>query len=106
MANCTFIKQIGIDNNAYTNILAKHSIDFAIEVRTLLGKQVGTEIQPTVKDPMFNLQPILQVPSGWQNISNNIYVPFNATGNFHPEYDGYQWGQVVKQVSSSPLLKH
>ncbi len=37
----------------------------------------------------------------WLNISSNIYMPFNATGNFHPEYVGYEYGQVVKQVLTS-----
>jgi hypothetical protein len=46
----------------------------------------------------------LQVDPTWLNVSRNIYVPFNSTGNFHPEYVGYKYGQVVKQVPSSLRL--
>ncbi|ELR20704.1 glycosyl hydrolase family 65 central catalytic domain containing protein [Acanthamoeba castellanii str. Neff] len=69
----------GINDNAYTNTIARISIEFAAEAMQILGLKV---------DPV------------WLNISSNIYVPFNATGNFHPEYVGYEYGQVVKQADT------
>lgn len=29
--------------------------------------------------------------SNWSNIAENMYVPFDGTYKFHPEYDGFKY---------------
>lgn len=42
----------------------------------------------------------LPVDPRWLNVSSMIMVPFNSSGNLHPEYVGYKYGQVVKQADT------
>lgn len=42
----------------------------------------------------------LPVDPKWITISDNLIIPFNASGNFHPEYEGYPYGQTVKQADT------
>jgi len=75
----TGVNGTGINDNAYTNTIARISIEFAAEVMRVSGLKV---------DPL------------WLNISSNLYIPFNQSGNFHPEYLGYSYGQTVKQADT------
>lgn len=58
-----------VNNSAYTNTIAKLNLEFAYEVL------------PNASD-------------SWKTIAENMYVPFDVTNNYHPEYDGYQGGEV------------
>lgn len=61
-----------VNNSAYTNMIAKMNLEFAYEVL------------PNASD-------------SWKTIAEHMYVPFDATNNYHPEYDGYR-GNEVKQA--------
>ena len=61
-----------VNNSAYTNTIAKMNLEFAYEVL------------PNASD-------------SWRTIAENMYVPFDVTNNYHPEYDGYR-GIEVKQA--------
>lgn len=61
-----------VNNSAYTNTIAKMNLEFAYEVL------------PNASD-------------SWKTISENMYIPFDVTNNYHPEYDGYR-GIEVKQA--------
>lgn len=61
-----------VNNSAYTNTIAKVNLEFAYEVL------------PNASD-------------SWRTIAENMYVPFDVTNNYHPEYDGYR-GTEVKQA--------
>lgn len=42
------------------------------------------------------------VPANWTLIANGLFnaMPFNKSGHFHPEYDGYKYGTQVKQADT------
>ncbi|XP_073745946.1 protein-glucosylgalactosylhydroxylysine glucosidase isoform X2 [Callorhinus ursinus] len=67
----------GVNNSVYTNVLVQNSLRFAAALARDLG-------QP--------------VPSEWLAVADKIKVPFDPRRNFHPEFDGYQPGEEVKQA--------
>lgn len=40
----------------------------------------------------------LPVPKQWLEVADRIKVPFDSEQNFHPEFDGYERGEEVKQA--------
>ncbi|XP_033733626.1 protein-glucosylgalactosylhydroxylysine glucosidase-like [Pecten maximus] len=66
-----------VNNSVYTNSVAKISL--------LLPKYALSLINKTA-DPK------------WEETANKTYIPFNDTGNWHPEFDGYTQGTKVKQA--------
>ncbi|XP_006877076.1 PREDICTED: acid trehalase-like protein 1 [Chrysochloris asiatica] len=67
----------GVSNSVYTNVLVQNSLHFA----AALAKDLG-----------------LPVPDQWLVVADKIKVPFDPEGNFHPEFEGYQLGEEVKQA--------
>ena len=61
-----------VNNSAYTNTIAKMNLKFAYEV-------------------------LPNASESWKAIAENIYIPFDVTNNYHPEYEGYR-GTEVKQA--------
>eukprot|EP01132_Coremiostelium_polycephalum_P008602 gene8602-10589_t len=69
---------VGVNNSVYTNVVAKISLDWALEAASIVGDTT--------------------IPSQlWQSISNTLKIPYNETTNIHPEYDGFD-GKTVKQA--------
>ncbi|KAK6472463.1 protein-glucosylgalactosylhydroxylysine glucosidase [Huso huso] len=66
-----------VNNSVYTNAVAKSSLQFAVDLAILL------QTPP---------------PPQWQEISDKIKVPFDPEEKYHPEFDGYQKGDSVKQA--------
>ncbi|XP_043938824.1 protein-glucosylgalactosylhydroxylysine glucosidase [Protopterus annectens] len=69
--------QEGVNNSVYTNVVAKYSLQFAVDLA-------------------YQLQ--IEAPKEWQEIADNICVPFDQVKQYHPEFDGYQQGTNVKQA--------
>ncbi|XP_013358363.1 PREDICTED: acid trehalase-like protein 1 isoform X1 [Chinchilla lanigera] len=67
----------GVNNSVYTNVLVQNSLHFAAALAQDLG------------------QPI---PDQWLVVADKIKVPFDPKRNFHPEFDGYEPGEEVKQA--------
>eukprot|EP01084_Bolivina_argentea_P188211 324052_1 len=42
-------------------------------------------------------------PNIWNNVVNNIYIPFDNKNEYHPEYDGYILGTPIKQADVALL---
>lgn len=38
------------------------------------------------------------VPETWLDIARKIKIPFDVERNYHPEFDGYQPGETIKQA--------
>ncbi|XP_033736118.1 protein-glucosylgalactosylhydroxylysine glucosidase-like [Pecten maximus] len=68
-----------VNNSVYTNSVAKISL--------LLPKYALSLINKTV-DPQF------------EETANKTYIPFNDTGKWHPEFDGYKQGTTVQQADA------
>lgn len=67
----------GVNNSVYTNVLVQNSLHFA----AALAKDLG-----------------LPIPKQWLEVADKIKVPFDSEQNFHPEFDGYERGEEVKQA--------
>ncbi|XP_012668808.1 protein-glucosylgalactosylhydroxylysine glucosidase isoform X2 [Otolemur garnettii] len=67
----------GVNNSVYTNVLAQNSLHFAADLAQDLG---------------------LPIPNQWLEVADKIKVPFDWEQNFHPEFDGYEPGEQVKQA--------
>ncbi|XP_056657000.1 protein-glucosylgalactosylhydroxylysine glucosidase [Monodelphis domestica] len=67
----------GVNNSVYTNVLAQTGLRFAAELARDLGRPV---------------------PDLWVTVAEKMKVPFDAERNYHPEFDGYEPGQTVKQA--------
>lgn len=67
----------GVDNSVYTNVLVQNNLRFAAALAGDLGRPVPTE---------------------WLAVAEKIKVPFDPRRDFHPEFDGYQPGEEVKQA--------
>lgn len=67
----------GVNNSVYTNVLVQNSLHFAAALAEDLG---------------------LPVPKQWLEVADRIKVPFDSEQKFHPEFDGYERGEVVKQA--------
>ncbi|KAM4899287.1 protein-glucosylgalactosylhydroxylysine glucosidase [Sylvia borin] len=66
-----------VDNSAYTNAMARRSLNFATDMARDL---------------------LLPVPEEWEDRARKIKVPFDEERKYHPEYDGYTPGEPVKQA--------
>ncbi|NXI07152.1 PGGHG glucosidase, partial [Irena cyanogastra] len=66
-----------VDNSAYTNAVARRSLNFATDMARDL---------------------LLPVPEEWEHCARKIKVPFDEERKYHPEYDGYSPGEPVKQA--------
>ncbi|NWV03659.1 PGGHG glucosidase, partial [Ptilonorhynchus violaceus] len=66
-----------VDNSAYTNAVARRSLNFAADIARDLR---------------------LPAPEEWEERAGKIKVPFDEERKYHPEYDGYSPGEPVKQA--------
>lgn len=71
-----------VNNSVYTNTAAKFSLQFAVELATLLQHPA---------------------PKEWQEVAENLQIPFDEESQYHPEYDGYTKGHPVKQADAVML---
>uniref|UniRef100_A0A7N8Y178 Protein-glucosylgalactosylhydroxylysine glucosidase n=1 Tax=Mastacembelus armatus TaxID=205130 RepID=A0A7N8Y178_9TELE len=71
-----------VNNSVYTNTVAKFSLQFAVELAGLLQHPA---------------------PKEWQEVADNIKIPFDEKLQYHPEYDGYIKGYPVKQADTVML---
>lgn len=74
-----------VNNSAFTNAAAALNMLFACEASKRLGKNI-TE------------------GGAFEEISNNIYIPFDDYDSYHPEFDGFNWhSDIVKQADTIML---
>ncbi|XP_063053306.1 protein-glucosylgalactosylhydroxylysine glucosidase [Engraulis encrasicolus] len=66
-----------VDDSVFTNVVAKNSLQFAVELAALLG---------------------YAAPPEWQEVADRLQIPFDTELKYHPEFKGYKQGGVVKQA--------
>ncbi|XP_040826989.1 protein-glucosylgalactosylhydroxylysine glucosidase isoform X2 [Ochotona curzoniae] len=67
----------GVNNSVYTNALVRNSLYFA----AVLARDLA-----------------LPVPNRWLQVADGIKLPFDPERKFHPEFEGYELGEEVKQA--------
>jgi len=68
-----------VNNSAYTNSVAIYSLQYAAAAAAFLG------------EPPSSYAP-------WIDAASRIVIPFDSVNQYHPEYDGYKNGTVIKQA--------
>ncbi|XP_068170245.1 protein-glucosylgalactosylhydroxylysine glucosidase isoform X2 [Antennarius striatus] len=71
-----------VNNSVYTNTVAKHSLQFALELAALLQHPE---------------------PKEWREVAEKLKIPFDPEAQYHPEYDDYIRGHPVKQADAVML---
>lgn len=71
-----------VNNSVYTNTVAKFSLQFAVELANLLQHPA---------------------PKEWQEVAEHLKIPFDQESQYHPEFDGYNKGDPVKQADTVML---
>ena len=66
-----------VNNSVYTNVIAKINLEFAVYILKLFS---------------------IEVPSTWSKIASKMYIPYDKTHEYHPEFDGYELKTTVKQA--------
>lgn len=67
-----------VNNSCFTNSVAKLNLEFAVAA----SKQLGLAPDPR-----------------WEAVADNIKIPYDEELRYHPEYDGYEQGTLIKQAS-------
>lgn len=62
-----------VNNSAFTNMIASISLEFASDVAKVLK--------------------LYQKQKLYDYYAQRIYIPFNDSAGFHPEYDGFKLGE-------------
>ncbi|XP_056273539.1 protein-glucosylgalactosylhydroxylysine glucosidase [Pseudoliparis swirei] len=71
-----------VNNSVYTNTVAKFSLQFAVDLADLLQHPA---------------------PKEWQEVAEQLKIPFDEESQYHPEFDGYIKGDPVKQADTVML---
>jgi trehalose/maltose hydrolase-like predicted phosphorylase len=66
-----------VNNSAFTSGIAAASIATAVRACKLTGEAV---------------------PANWSEIADHMYIPFDAHLRYHPEFEGFKLGTVVRQA--------
>lgn len=59
--------RVGVDNEAYTNAVAKKTLEIALKVSQLLKQETNPQ---------------------WQEIAEKMFIPFDESGQYHLTYEG------------------
>ncbi|XP_045677096.1 protein-glucosylgalactosylhydroxylysine glucosidase isoform X1 [Phyllostomus hastatus] len=94
-----------VTNSVYTNVLAQSRSDPSPAPPRTQGPpgepfcSPSPHLCPSLRFAAALAQDLGQpVPRRWLEVADKIKVPFDPTRNFHPEFDGYELGEEVKQA--------
>ena len=88
----------------YTNVLASYSIFFAKynNIIVISGKlRTLTEYSITYRHAECECGQHMtsgSIPDEWLEIARQLKVPYDEDLKYHPEYDGYELGEKIKQA--------
>jgi trehalose/maltose hydrolase-like predicted phosphorylase len=74
-----------VNNNAYTNIMAKWNIRKALEISNLLKSKYPKKWIQLKNKLKLNLK----VLNKWESMLNRIYIPFDKKKNIFKQFDGF-----------------
>uniref|UniRef100_A0A182NT82 Protein-glucosylgalactosylhydroxylysine glucosidase n=1 Tax=Anopheles dirus TaxID=7168 RepID=A0A182NT82_9DIPT len=77
-----------VSNNAFTNVMAAHNLFFGEFVSCYCGNSLINE--GTRKELL--------------KVARSLTLPYDAEGDFHPQYEGYQIGTPIKQADTVLLI--
>lgn len=74
--------QVGINNNAYTNVMAIYVFKHALEARDLLDERKREELCGRLEISKEDIE-------RWESISQNMYIPFHENGKIISQFEGF-----------------
>lgn len=88
-----------VNNSAYTNTVASIALLFAADVAAILQRTERTEglVDQQSKDNTNNKNNKNNNATFWREVGSQMFVPYDAAVDYHPEYDGYAQGTTIKQ---------
>jgi trehalose/maltose hydrolase-like predicted phosphorylase len=98
--------QILVNNNAYTNLMARQNLRFACETLNLLQQSSPAAYQDLAA--RIGLQE--DEPAAWQKAADRMYIPFDETRGITPQDDTFlgkpPWDFAGTPKENYPLLLH
>jgi alpha,alpha-trehalose phosphorylase len=95
-----------VDNNLYTNAMARMHLEFAVEVAEWLARS-HTETLRRI-EAQIDLAPI--EPALWEQAAACMYLPYDRARGIHPQDDGFlakpRWEARDIDPARRPLLLH
>ncbi|KAG5674373.1 hypothetical protein PVAND_004347 [Polypedilum vanderplanki] len=73
-----------VTNNVYTNVVAKEALKFGSMIRTFCTNELNHH----------------DANDKWIEIANKIKIIYDVTLDYHPQFEGYKVGTLVKQADA------
>src|SRR5262249_19396910 len=93
-----------VNNNTYTNLMARENLRYAVEVVERLQVQQANLFEALIRKTALELSEV----EGWREAANNMYIPFDATTGIHPQddtfFDREPWDFKNTPADRYPLL--
>ena len=94
-----------VNNNTYTNLMARENLRYAIEVVERLQAQQPQVLEVLNQKTGLQVEPELE---GWRRAANNMYIPFDAATGIYPQDDTFferePWDFKNTPADRYPLL--
>ncbi|ACL70205.1 glycoside hydrolase family 65 protein [Halothermothrix orenii] len=87
----------GVNNNCYTNYMAKLNLELALEAYRLMEKKAPDNLKKLVEK--INLQD--SELEAWKRAADNMYLPYNEELGIHPQDDSFLYKDPI-DVDSIP----
>lgn len=92
-----------VTNNAYTNVIAGYALYFGDLTKCLCAD--GNKSNPSPPVPKSSLgdkgSPAETIAAGnWSALASRIKLLYDAENDYHPQFEGYRLGTVIKQADT------
>ncbi len=95
-----------VDNNAYTNYMAREHLNFAIDIHRLLEQEYPKQVKLLKARINLGIDEI----ELWQKIADNMYLPYDSEMKIIPQDDGFlakpDWPFARTPKDDYPLQWH
>lgn len=95
-----------VDNNCYTNVMAKENLTNAYNIAHWLEKEHPDELKRLQEQIGLTKDDV----SGWKKAADSMYVPFDEQRGIHPQDDAFLdkpvWDLTQTPEDHFPLLLH
>ncbi len=75
----------GVNNNCYTNYMAKFNLEFALETYRKMVEESADKLEQLTKKISLNKNEL----KSWQQAAENMYLPYNEKLAVHPQDDSF-----------------
>ncbi|XP_055591890.1 protein-glucosylgalactosylhydroxylysine glucosidase-like isoform X2 [Uranotaenia lowii] len=80
-----------VTNNAYTNVAAAYALYFGDLTKCMCGKKSKNSTAPQLDE---------MTPQSWSSLAGRLKLLYDSTHDYHPQFQGYELGTVIKQADT------